>query len=754
MQTKFYHWIKIQRRYRNTQRRYALTGEKRLALKLGHLSRRIHRLNRSWKIGVTSAALAAWMAAAPPTALKAQDFPATLELSTLNGTNGFLINGISAFDRTGNVVSNAGDINGDGIDDIIVGANGADPDSKDYAGRSYIVFGKTTPSMTSLDLENLDGTNGFVINGIDERDYSGTSVSDAGDVNGDGIDDLIIGARDADPNGVNRAGETYVVFGKTTPFAASLELSSLDGTNGFVINGINEGDYSGISASGAGDINGDGQYDIIIGARGADPNDNMRSGEAYVVFGKADGFGASLDLSSLDGTNGFVINGTDERDFLGYAVSNAGDINGDGVDDVLIGAPDADPNGQTDAGEIYVVFGKTDGFAASLDLSDLDGTNGFVINGANEYGYASNALSSAGDINGDGADDILIGAPYTGSNYEGEVYVVFGKTTAFSASLNLSDLDGTNGFIISGIDEDGYLGRSVSGAGDINGDGLDDFLVGAPYAGDDGPGSDGSGQTYVVFGKATAFVDSLDLSGLDGTNGFTINGIDNTDYAGGAVSSAGDINGDGVDDILIGAPYNTGIVGEMYVVFGIQASVPPTVANPIPDQTIIVGEAFSFEVPANTFEDRNADDTQTLSASLLGGDPLPLWLMFGAGNGSFSGTPANEDVGTISIEVTATDGEGQSVADVFELEVIASTVVGLDRLEESDITVYPNPVSNLLVIESAESMQVEIMDLSGKVHKLTTSDQPVVVGALPNGVYLIRLTDASGEITMGRFIKK
>ncbi|MEA5504837.1 integrin alpha, partial [Halotia wernerae UHCC 0503] len=230
-----------------------------------------------------------------------------------------------------------------------------------------------------LNLSDLNGSNGFVINGINAGDYSGTSVSSAGDINGDGFDDLIIGAPLASPNGQVMAGESYVVFGSSSDFVTSLDLSSLDGSNGFVINGI--AGLSGTSVSGAGDINSDGIDDLIIGAPFARRNEQRSHGESYVVFGSSSDFGASLNLSSLDGSNGFVINGIDAGDISGYSVSGAGDINDDGIDDLIIGAQFADPNGQDSAGSSYVVFGRSSDFGASFDLSSLDGSNGFVING-------------------------------------------------------------------------------------------------------------------------------------------------------------------------------------------------------------------------------------------------------------------------------------------------------------------------------------------------------------------------------------
>ena len=174
--------------------------------------------------------------------VQAQSFPPVLQLADLDGTNGFMLDGEVADDRSGTSVSAGGDINGDGVDDLIVGARYADPNGSE-SGRSYVVFGKTTGFSSPLPLSSLDGSNGFMLDGEAAGDQSGISVSAAGDINGDGVDDLIVGAWGADSNGTN-SGRSYVVFGKTTGFSSPLPLSSLNGSNGFMLDGEAAGDSS------------------------------------------------------------------------------------------------------------------------------------------------------------------------------------------------------------------------------------------------------------------------------------------------------------------------------------------------------------------------------------------------------------------------------------------------------------------------------------------------------------------------------
>ncbi|MEM9273561.1 MAG: putative Ig domain-containing protein, partial [Cyanobacteria bacterium P01_F01_bin.143] len=610
-------------------------------------------------------------------------FPQVIELQDLNGSNGFVLNGINGGDLSGVSVSSTGDVNGDGIDDLIISATYADPNGRTNAGQSYVVFGNNTLFSSSLELSSLDGSNGFAINGIFAGDFSGLSVSDAGDINGDNIDDLIIGARRANPNG-NDSGQSYVVFGSNATFSSSFDLSDLNGSNGFVLNGIVAGDLSGSSVSNAGDVNGDGIDDLIISGTYADPDGRTNAGQSYVVFGRNTSFSSSLELSSLNGSNGFVINGIVAGDFSSRSVSGAGDINGDGIDDLIIGARRANPNGD-DSGQSYVVFGSNTTFSSSFNLSSLDGSNGFVLNGIFAGDLSGGSVSGAGDVNGDGIDDLIINAPYAdpdGRTNAGESYVVFGSNAAFSSSLELSSLDGSNGFTINGIFAGDFSGRSVSDAGDVNSDGIDDLIIGARRA---NPNGDDSGQSYVVFGSDATFSSSFDLSSLNGSNGFVLNGIAADDLSGGSVSSAGDVNDDGIDDLIISAIGADSNAGESYVIFG-NDNLPPVIGELIPDRFAVINSSYQQLLGENVFDDPNGD-ILTYSATLADDSPLPSWLTVNSNTGLFSGTPLSSDAGQLEIKVTATDPDNSSVNTNFTLTVtdpLFPAVIELSSLDGSD----------------------------------------------------------------------
>ena len=385
-------------------------------------------------------------------------------------------------------------------------------------------------------------------------DGSGWSVSSAGDVNGDGVGDVIIGAYNVDLPSKANAGVSYVLFGRnfsaqvSNPFA-DIQLTTgstaMSPSIGFRILGAAAGDQCGISVSDAGDVNGDGVDDIIVGALEADPPSGSRAGVSYVIFGRdipggATPFGdiqLTTGATPLPGSIGFRMLGAAVNDLSGYAVSAAGDVNNDGIGDIIVGARFADPPGGTDAGISYIIFGRNipGGDTPFGDIQLTSGTTalaagiGVRILGAATGDNLGFSISNAGDVNGDGIDDIIFGAYWAdlpSKSDAGVTHVLYGRTQSigFVGDIQLTAgaiaLSPAVGFRMLGAAASDLSGYAVSAAGDVNNDGIGDIIIGAVYA--DSPRGGNAGIVYVVFGRNLSAPNAVAFGDIQLTTGSTV----------------------------------------------------------------------------------------------------------------------------------------------------------------------------------------------------------------------------------------
>jgi len=442
----------------------------------------------------------------------------------------------------GRSVSSAGDVNSDGYDDVIVGADGYNS----FTGRAYIYYGGA--SMNSV----AD----IILTGELTGHNFGYSVSGAGDVNNDGFSDVVVGAYAAG----GYTGKAYIYYGG----------SSMNNIADVTMAGENSFNDFGYSVSGAGDVNGDGYKDVIIGAYGF----NSGFGRTYIYYGGA----------AMDNAADVIMIGGGLGDYFGVSVSNAGDVNDDGYSDVIIGSYGYN----SFTGRAYIYYG-----GISMDpFADVTMT-GESTN--NQFGYS---VSDAGDVNGDGFADVYVGA-WAYSTSKGRAYLYYGGANM----NNVVDIFMTGDTTLN------YFGYSVSGGGDVNGDGFADMIVGAfGY-------NSSTGRAYVY----TNTLRGKDISDL------IMTGENVGDYFGESISNAGDVNGDGYDDVIAGAFGYNSRTGRAYIYYG------GIIMDNIPD-VILTGESTSqFGFSVSSAGDVNGDgfDDVIVGADIANSNTGRAYIYFG-----------------------------------------------------------------------------------------------------------------------------
>ena len=433
--------------------------------------------------------------------------------------------GAAGSDWLSSVSSALGDVNGDGLDDFLLGANG-DEEHGENTGQVYLFYGKEDDWHLGTGVNDADASfYGNPLDGLGEY-----LQNHGGDLDSDGLDDIVLASSYNDEAAAN-AGKIWVFFGRVDGWSMDTPVSEADAS--FV--GESAWSRAGYSVS-VGDVNGDGFDDLLTGAHWFD---NER-GKAYVVLGNHSGWVQDVDLGLSD----ISLLGENVSDWAGK-VASGGDADGDGVDDILVGAPQHVRFG-SEVGKAYWRPGRTSGWEIEASLADSDAAPASFV-GEMDGDLAAWSVGFCGDTNGDDLDDILVGASWNDQAGEGagKVYLVFGRTVGWARNVSLGSVDAS---FLGATESDG-AGRLAFGLGDVDADGLDDMAIAATLA---DTFEDSSGGVYIVLGATGGWMTDVSLAEADGYLPNRSSG----EWLGWGLGAAGDVNGDGFADLLAGAPYN------------------------------------------------------------------------------------------------------------------------------------------------------------------------------------------------------
>jgi len=417
--------------------------------------------------------------------------------------------GKASFDWSGHAVVGNGDVDADGLADFLIGAPGND-EGETAAGQIYLILGKT------LNEEEISLQENIIFTG--ERYSAGSSLGFLPDLDNDSMDEIVIG---------EPLNKRVYIFKSQSIMTSSLQDADC------IIEGAEAGDYMGWSIASAGDVDGDNKGDLIIGADGRDHILDT-TGTAYLLRGR------DLDESGLIYINEISTSlmGTSQGEKAGVSVASAGDVDGDGLDDLLIGAKGNQEMGP-EVGAAYLVLAQDINFYDPTELPQI----GYQFLGENPLDEAGSAVAGVGDINADGRDDFLIGAPSSVYNHQGmgTVYGIFGEAMSSQQYL-LSNAP----IVIEGLFPQDHTGHAVSAAGDIDQDGFMDISISSPslYFHNHG------GAVYVIKGSQIHQGGSFSVQDAD----FVFKGENGGDMLGFSLGFAGDVYGNGSQALLIGAP--------------------------------------------------------------------------------------------------------------------------------------------------------------------------------------------------------